>query len=115
MANRYSIPAEVESRLRRKFTTCAYCRQPMREHADVKGCPGDKATIEHLNRRGPVLWGLGLREEHLVICCGSCNSNRSDNRLVDWFQSRYCERKGITEATVADEVKQYLGTRAADE
>jgi hypothetical protein len=108
MANQFGIPQEVESRLRQKFKICAYCRQPMKEYGQVKGCPSDKATIEHLNRNGPIYWWKGLLEEDLVLCCGSCNSSRGTKRLVDWFKSRYCVQKGITASVVADEVKRYL-------
>ena len=108
MANKYGIPQDVECRLRQTFKDCAYCRQPMKEHARVQGCPGDKATIEHLNRHGPFYWSEDLREEDLVLACGRCNSSRGTKRLVDWLKSRYCVQKGITASAVADEVKRYL-------
>src|SRR5262245_30310038 len=113
MANRFGIPQEVECRLRRKFKVCAYCRRAMQEYAGVMGCPSDKATIEHLNRNGPFYWSDGLQEEELVICCGGCNSSRGTKRLADWFLSRYCLHNGISAKTVADEVRQYLQTKAA--
>src|SRR5262249_43554216 len=113
MANKFGIPQEVESRLRRKFKVCAYCRREMQEYAGVRGCPSDKATIEHLNRNGPFYWSKGLREEDLVICCGGCNSSRGTKRLADWFRSRYCRDKGIRSTTVAVKVRQYLDTAAA--
>jgi hypothetical protein len=108
MANQFGIPQEEECRLREKFKDCAYCRQPMKEHLGVLGCPSDKATIEHLNRHGPFYWKDGLLEADLVLCCGSCNSSRGTKRLFDWFKSPYCVQKGITASTVADEVKWYL-------
>jgi hypothetical protein len=113
LVNRFGIPQEVERRLRQKFKDCAHCRQPMKEHTHEKGCPSDKATIEHLNRKGPFYWREGLKEEDLVLCCGSCNSSRGTKRLVDWFQSPYCVQKGITAGTVADEVQRYLLTPSA--
>jgi hypothetical protein len=109
MANKFGIPQEVEARLRQKFKLCAYCRLPMQEHTGVKGSPRDKATIEHLNLDGPFYWAKGLKEEDLVLCCGSCNSSRGQKILIEWFASEYCKQKGITANTVADEVKQYLG------
>src|SRR5262245_17464948 len=108
MANQFGIPQDVESRLRQRFKNCAYCHQPMQEHIGVKGCPSDKVTVEHLNRKGPFYWWEGLLEEDLVLCCGSCNSSRGTKRLVDWFKSRYCVIKGITASGVAEEVKRYL-------
>jgi hypothetical protein len=109
MANQFGIPRDVETRLRQRFKTCAYCRQPMQEHAGVRGCPKDKVTIEHMNWDGPFYWADGLKEEDLVLCCGSCNSSRGKKTLLEWFASDYCKQKGITANTVADEVKQYLG------
>jgi len=113
MANKFGIPQEVESRLRRKFKVCAYCRRAMQEYAGVMGCPRDKATVEHLNRNGPFYWSRGLQEKELVICCGGCNSSRGKKRLADWFLSSYCLHNGISATTVADEVRQYLQTKAA--
>jgi hypothetical protein len=113
MANKFGIPQEVEDRLRRKFKVCAYCRREMREYAGVKGCPSDKATIEHLNWKGPFYWSGGLKEEDLVLCCGACNSSRGTKLLAVWFTSLYCREKGISAATVADEVKKYLQTASA--
>ena len=113
MANQFGIPQEVESRLRLKFKLCAYCRRKMQEYIGVRGCPSDKATIEHLNRKGPFHWSDGLQEEHLVICCGGCNSSRGTKRLADWFRSRYCRNKGIRPMTVAAGVRRYFDTAAA--
>jgi hypothetical protein len=112
MANRIGIPQEVEHRLRQKFTVCAYCRRELQEHAGVMGCPTDKATIEHLNWDGPFHWWQGLKEEDLVICCGSCKSSRGQKTLAAWFASPYCVQRGITANTVTDEVKQYLKRQA---
>lgn len=108
MANQFGIPQEVERRLRQKFALCAYCRRQMQEYIGVRGCPRDKATIEHLNRDGPFYWLGGLNEEDLVICCGSCNSSRGQKSLAAWFASSYCVQRRITASTVAEEVKQYL-------
>jgi hypothetical protein len=80
----------------------------MQEYAGVMGCPSDKATIEHLNWDGPFSWWAGLKEEDLVICCGSCNSSRGQTSLPTWFASSYCVQRGITASTVAEEVKHYL-------
>jgi hypothetical protein len=108
MANQFGIPQEVERRLRQRFKVCAYCRREMQEYPGVKGCPSDKATIEHLNWNGPFRWSKGLKEEDLVICCGSCNSSRGQKLLTAWFASSYCLQRGIAASTVTEEVKQYL-------
>ena len=113
MANRFGIPEEVECRLKLRFKVCAYCRREMREYAGVRGCPRDKSTIEHLNRKGPIYWRDGLQEEDLVLCCGGCNSSRGTKLLATWFGSVYCRENGISAKTVADEVRWYLETVAA--
>lgn len=112
MANRWGIPEDVLSRLNRDFKTCAYCRGKMKAYCGVIGCPGDKATIEHLNRGGPFYWPE-LNEEHLVIACSRCNASRGCKRLADWFASSYCHERGIRVKTVAARVKKYLRTRLA--
>ncbi len=110
MANKFLIPAEVETQLRKKHKVCAYCRRKMRAYLGVIGCPKDKATIEHLNHKGPFHWGKGkgLKEIDLVICCQSCNSSRGTKTLPAWFKSVYCAEKKINEKTVSREVKGYL-------
>lgn len=113
MANRWGIPEDVLSRLRRDFKTCAYCRRKMKAYRGVIGCPGDKATIEHLNRKGPIYWSNGLQEEHLVMTCSRCNASRGQQRIADWFESPYCLERGINANTVAARVKKYLRTRLA--
>ena len=107
------IPREVERRLRRRFSVCAYCGGPMKTHRGVLGCPADKATIEHLNRNGPFYWTEGLREKDIVIVCARCNSSRGRKRLHDWFQSPYCRARGINASSVALEVRRYLRTPVA--
>ncbi len=84
------VRGAIETRLRRGFKTCAYCARAMKAHRGVRGCPSDKATIEHLNREGPFRWSAGLQERDLVIACARCNSSRGKKRPVDWFTSPYC-------------------------
>jgi hypothetical protein len=85
----------------------------MKTYGSVIGCPGDKATFEHLNRYGPFYWSQGLQEKHLVIVCGRCNSSRGRKRLTDWFNSPYCRAIQINSKTVAARVRQYLRTGLA--
>src|SRR5262245_35553347 len=110
MGNSWHIPKEVETRLRKKFTVCAYCGRQMKLHLGVKGSPGDKATFEHLNRNGPFYWSDGLQEKDVVITCAQCNASRGRKTLVDWFKSLYCLQRGISQETVAPEVRDYLRT-----
>jgi len=85
----------------------------MQDYPGVRGCPKDKATIEHLNFDGPLYWGGGLDADDIVICCGSCNSSRGTKALEVWFRSTYCIARNINAETVAAPVKAYLKRRAA--
>lgn len=68
----------------------------------------DSATIEHLNFDGPFYWREGLKFENVVICCGTCNSNRGVKTLQEWFKSQYCVERNINKSTVSEPVKNYL-------
>lgn len=112
MVNSFRIPDEVEQRLRERDQVCAYCGCQMKAYVGVPGCPGDKATIEHLNRHPPFYWP-DLDEGTLVIACGSCNSSRGEKRIMDWFETEYCQERAIGPDTVNPVVQAYLGTDAA--
>ncbi|OHB02745.1 MAG: hypothetical protein A3F53_02510 [Candidatus Zambryskibacteria bacterium RIFCSPHIGHO2_12_FULL_48_10] len=103
MFNKYGLPEEAVKEIRARDTACVYCHRAMKDHSGVKGTPGDKATIEHLNYLPP--WNDPAT---VAICCGSCNSSRSDKELLDWFKTPYCLERNINEETVADPVKRYL-------
>ena len=111
MVNAFGIPDDIERSIRARDTVCVYCGGTMKEHSRIRGCPKDKATIEHLNFEGPFYWDEGLKAEDIVICCQSCNASRRDKPLRVWFESAYCIARGINAATVAAPVKEYLGRR----
>jgi hypothetical protein len=111
MANGYGIPPDIEHQLRARDRRCVYCRKPMKVYPHTKGTPADKATIEHLNHRPPFYWGEGLERsglEGIAICCGACNSSRSNRPLAAWLASPYCEQRDISLRTVAPIVKRFL-------
>jgi hypothetical protein len=108
MVNAFGIPDDIERSIRARDTVCVYCGRRMKEHPRVRGCPRDKATIEHLNFDGPFYWDEGLHAEDVVICCQSCNASRGDKPLHAWFESAYCLARGINARTVASPVKEYL-------
>lgn len=107
MPNNFGIPEEVEQRIRNRDTICVYCRKPT-----IYPCIGknqrDWATIEHFREMGPFYWKEGLQEVDLAICCGSCNSSRSNKKIIDWFKTPYCVKKNINYDTVANPVKEYI-------
>lgn len=75
----------------------------------------DSAEIEHLNHRKD--WdsvGSYMREGKDVStivahCCHTCNSDRSDQSLLEWFKTPYCTSKDINYLTVATVVRDYIG------
>lgn len=105
MANSFGIPPDIEHRLRVRDRRCVYCGRRMKQYPRTRGTPRDKATIEHLNHR--ARWGESSLD-NLAICCGRCNSSRSNKSLVAWFASPYCEERRINIRTVAPVVKRFL-------
>jgi hypothetical protein len=112
MANAFKIPADIERAIRARDKVCVYCKGKMKQYPHTKGCPKDKATIEHLNYDPPFYWDDGLKAEDIVICCQSCNSSRGVKPLPAWFESEYCRTRGISARTVAAPVKAYLARGA---
>lgn len=103
MSNKYGIPEKDEQEIRARDKNCVYCHKAMKEYASTKGTPGDKATIEHLSNDGP-----SDQKYNAAICCGSCNSSRSNKELLVWFKAPYCIERNINEETVAEPVKEYI-------
>ena len=106
MSNKFRIPDNVLTRIRTRDKRCVYCGKKM--VYPYVGKQRNWATIEHLNFDGPFYWDDGLRAEHIVICCGSCNSSRGIKKLRHWFTSSYCIERNINEKTVALPVRKYL-------
>jgi len=104
--NKYGIPEDDLKKIRERDKECVYCHKAMKEYPHTRGCPKDKATIEHFNYLPP--WN---NPATVAICCGSCNSSRGDNKLMDWFKKAYCIDKGINEKTVAQPVKEFISKR----
>ena len=113
MPNNCGIPEEALRKIRERDKTCVYCHKPM-INPDSGGNRIDWATIEHLNHlpdwdsvRSFIHENKPV-EEIVAICCGSCNSSRSDKSLPDWFKTPYCISRNINENTVAEVVKNYI-------
>lgn len=86
---------------------CSYCGKEMIFPYNCNKRT-DSATIEHLNYDGPFFVKDGLKEQDIVIVCGSCNSSRGKKKLTDWFSSDYCKVNTINENTVSSIVKDYI-------
>lgn len=102
-AKMYGLPEEKLREIVARDKTCIYCHKRMKRHASSIGTPSDKATIEHFSNvaeHGEAI--------NVGICCGSCNSSRSDSMLFDWFKSQYCLKNKINQKTVAKPIKDYI-------
>jgi hypothetical protein len=108
VGNKFGIPSEIESALRRRDVVCVYCRGDINPYPRTKGSPKDKATIEHLHFDGPFYWADGLEACDLVICCQSRNSSRGAKTLGQWFASSCCIERNISPSSVAPPVRDYL-------
>ena len=104
MKNKYGIPEDSLDTIRERDKTCVYCHKTMIATSESK-YQSDWATIEHLNHLPP--WN---NPATVAICCGSCNSSRSNKKLLDWFTTPYCVEKNINIDTVAKPVKDYIET-----
>ena len=103
MKNRYGLPEDDVTLVRKRDRRCVYCRKKMSPPGPAIW-QGDWATIEHLNHLPP--WD---NPETIAICCGSCNSSRGNKPLLKWFESRYCMEHDISLSTVAKPVREYIG------
>ena len=83
--------------------TCLYCHKKMKRYVSTIGTPSDKATIEHFSNKAQPGESVNVG-----MCCGSCNSSRSDSGLSKWFKSKYCIERDINEKTIAKPVRDYF-------
>ena len=102
MKNKYGLPELYLNKIRERDKLCVYCHKAMiRPSKEIPR--NDWATIEHLNHLPP--WN---DPSTVAICCGSCNSSRSDRSLLEWFKTPYCIMKKINIETVSEIVKDYI-------
>lgn len=104
MADKYHIPNWLEMKVRKRDKFCVYCHLELKEYPNAIGTPSDKATIEHMDDNAVK----NPTEENIAMCCGSCNSSRGPKKLLEWFESDYCKKKGINKESVAKIVKDYM-------
>jgi hypothetical protein len=115
ITTKYGIPQDQLNYIVDRDTTCVYCGKKMIIPFDAEN-RADSATIEHLSHRHD--WDS---IEHFIskgdnvyqvvaICCGACNSSRSDLPLGDWFNKNYCIERNISSKTVSNVVKDYIKT-----
>ena len=106
-------PDDVLEKIRERDTVCVYCGKKM-IYPWSKSNIADSAEIEHLNHRKD--WdsvGSYIRDGKdvstiVAYCCHTCNSDRRDQSLLEWFKTPYCTSKNIKYDTVAAFVRDYI-------
>jgi len=97
MANRWGIPKNVENFVKDRDIKCVYCGV---NFSKEKNFQKTKPSWEHIVNDIRI---NGI--DNIALCCVSCNASKGSKLLKDWLQGDYCKKKGITEETVADVVK----------
>lgn len=100
--NKYGLPESDLDIIRKRDKVCVYCHKKMIKPGNG-GSQKVWATIEHLNHLPP--WN---NPKTVAICCGSCNSSRSNKTLPNWFSTTYCTENNINFDTVAKPVKDFI-------
>ena len=95
--NQWHIPNWMENEIRKRDKSCVYC--------------GVAFTPNRVNRKTAVSWEHIVNDARIVtlknicLCCISCNASKGAKDLLAWFNSAYCEDKGINQNTVSKVVK----------
>lgn len=97
MANSWNIPAWLEKEVRKRDKSCVYCRQPF-QPANVSAKAS--ASWEHIINDASI-----ISRENIALCCRGCNASKGQKSVSAWLQTKYCQEKGISEATVAPIIK----------
>jgi hypothetical protein len=101
--NNWGIPDWLEEEVRQRDKTCVYCGIQMIEMMPPGGTREAVATWEHIINDASI-----VTRENIARCCVACNSSKGAKKLSDWIQSSYCKKRGITQDTVAEVVKEAL-------
>ena len=102
MLDKYGLKEKDKEKVRLRDTHCVYCGKKMIYPYNPKNRQ-DSATVEHLNHLPP--WN---NPDTIAYCCGSCNSSRGRQRIIDWFNSKYCVERNINIDTVSAPVREYI-------
>ena len=100
--NRWKIPAWLEREVLSRDAHCVYCGVAFSVPAVPRGA---RPSWEHIVNDAGI-----VTRENIVRCCMSCNASKGTQDLRAWLRSAYCRRKGITESTVAEVVRNALAS-----
>ena len=99
--NRWRIPPALEAEVRARDTVCVYCGVAFSPAGSSNH--GTRPSWEHIVNDINI-----VTRANIVLCCCACNASKGQKALSSWLQSAYCQRHGITEATVAPVVRDAL-------
>ena len=100
--NRWNIPASLEREVLARDLACVYCRVNFSLQGRTRGA---KPSWEHIVNDARI-----VTRENIARCCMSCNASKGAKELRLWLVSKYCQRKGITERSVALVVRNALSS-----
>lgn len=99
----WGIPEWLEKEVRERDKNCIYCGIPMIDKMPRSGPRKSVATWEHIINDARI-----VTQTNIARCCVACNASKGVKPLSEWIESCYCRRRGISQETVADVVKQVL-------
>ena len=97
LSNRWGIPEDVETAVMKRDTSCVYC-----------GCQfsSDRSTKRSWEH---IINDINIATlENIALCCVGCNASKGAKPLQVWLDSENAKRRGITERTLSEVVKQAL-------
>ena len=103
--NSWNIPDSLDREVRGRDKKCVYCGIEMLQKVP-RGSPRNAvATWEQIINDARI-----TTRENMALCCCACNASKGQKALEDWLRSTYCLKRGITESTVAEIVRDALAS-----
>ncbi len=95
--NRWNIPAWLEQRVIERDKTCVYCGV---DFSFAEASRGMRPSWEHIVNDASL-----VTLDNIARCCISCNASKGAKDLLNWLESAYCKRKGISDSSVTQVVQ----------
>ncbi len=100
MANKWNIPAWLETEVRARDLVCVYCGGAFTSTTvSTRTAP----SWEHIVNDATI-----ITRENIALCCRGCNASKGQKRVSDWLLSPYCKQRGITAENVAPVIKKAI-------
>lgn len=100
MANNWNIPGWLEKEVRARDIRCVYCGT---DFLSPKESARLSPSWEHIINDASI-----ITRENIALCCRGCNASKGQKSVSAWLGSKYCQERGITEATVAPIIQQAI-------